>query len=341
MKRAIRVLGITIVIGIAFGCYFYLTSAQRNPVTILTSLLSSVCIGSLMMLVIYQRPVVLKGIRQESVKLLLMMFLLAGAAVAGTQLMHLIRDTFLFQREFHFFKDANTYFLNIIIVFVTGIPIYQHEVWKEYAQAKMEEQQFELLKLEQLKTQTELEMLRAKVNPHFLYNVHNTIAGLIHTQPDQAEQMVLLLSRFFRYVLNKNQNTFNSVPEEVEIVQTYLQLQQIRFGARMQTRLHIAPDCEQVRVPSFILQPLVENAVKYSIEQVPGTGKIEVQIFKDKGWLVIQVADAGPAFPDPLTYGFGLQGILNKLNLLYPGKYTFVLQNNPEKYVQIKLSLAA
>ncbi len=226
-------------------------------------------------------------------------------------------------------------------MFVTGIPIYQHEAWKEMAHATIESQQYELLQRQQLQTQAELDMLRAKVNPHFLYNVHNSIVGLIHTRPEQAEQMVLLLSRFFRHALNKNQSNFNTVQEEVEIAQTYLHLQQIRFGARMQTQLLIAPDCEQEPVPSFILQPLIENAVKYSVEQIPGEGKIKVQIFKDPSWLVIQVGDAGPPFTEPLHYGFGLQGILNKLNLLYPNKYTFALQNNPEKYVQIKLSRAS
>ncbi|MDQ4138937.1 MAG: histidine kinase [Bacteroidota bacterium] len=341
MKRAIRVLTITIVIGTSFGLYFYFNGVYRNPLDIFTSILSNVCIGSLMMLFIYQRQVILERIGPEWAKLLLMMFLLVGAAIWGTQLTYFIRDVFLFRREFHLFTDVNIYLLNIIIVFVTGIPIYQHEVWKEYAYAKIEAQRFELLKRQQLQTLAELEMLRAKVNPHFLYNVHNTIAGLIYTQPDKAEKMVLLLSRFFRFALNKNQNTFNTVQEEVEIVQTYLQLQQIRFGTRLQTCLHIAPDCEKEKLPSFILQPIVENAVKYSIEQVPGLGKVQVKVFRDSSWLVIKVGDASPAFPDPLTYGFGLQSILNKLNLLYPGKYTFALQNNPEKNVQIKLYCGA
>jgi LytS/YehU family sensor histidine kinase len=270
-----------------------------------------------------------------------MMFLLVVAAVLGTEITHWLRDTFLLDQEYQFFKNPNIYFLNIIIVFVAGIPIYQHEVWKDFTKAKIQKQQFELLQLAQLKTQTELAMLRAKVNPHFLYNVHNTIAGLVYTAPEKAEEMVLLLSKFFRFTLNKNSNTYNPVQEEVEIIQTYLQLQQVRFGNRLQTEIQVAEGCANELMPAFMLQPLVENAVKYSVELVPGNGKIQVRIYKANNWLVVEVADAGPDFANPLTYGFGLQSILDKLNLLYPGNYTFKLQNKPQKYVRIKLNPAA
>jgi LytS/YehU family sensor histidine kinase len=294
-----------------------------------------------MMLFIYQRHMVMRSIQPEWIRLLLMMALLVVAAVVGTELTLWLRATFLYNQAYNFLSNSNIYFLNIIIVFVTGIPIYQQEVWKEHTNTKIQKQQFEMLQLEQLKTQSELEMLRAKVNPHFLYNVHNAIAGLIYTAPQQAEQMVLLLSKFFRFTLNKSSNTFNTVQEEIEIIQTYLQLQQIRFGHRLQTSLHIAKDCESERVPSFILQPLVENALEYSVEQVPGEGKIEVRIFKEDNWLVLQVEDAGPDFEEPVTYGFGLKGILDKLNLLYQDNYTFTLHHKPQKYVQIRLKSAA
>ncbi|PSR56746.1 hypothetical protein AHMF7605_26250 [Adhaeribacter arboris] len=337
MNRIIQVVGISLIIGTVFGLYFYWTNPNKSSVIILNSIFSSVSIGSLMMLFIYQRQVVLRGIRLESLRLLGMMLLLVLAAILGTELAHWLREVVLFHREFHFTQNQNIYFLNIIIVFVTGIPIYQQEVWKEHTNARIQKQQFELLQLKQLQTQTELEMLRAKINPHFLYNVHNTIAGLIYSAPGQAEQMVLLLSKFFRFTLNKTSNTFHTVQEEVEISQTYLKLQQIRFGERLQTRWDIAQNCTNEQVPSFMLQPLVENAVKYSIEQVPGPGKIDVQVFKDNEWLVLRVADEGPAYKEPLPYGFGLQSILDKLNLLYPDKYTFTLHNHPDKYVQIRL----
>ncbi|QMU28805.1 sensor histidine kinase [Adhaeribacter radiodurans] len=337
MNRILQVVGISLIIGTAFGFYFYFTNLNRNVILIYNSILSSVSIGSLMMLFIYQRQVVLRGIRLESLRLLVMMLLLVIAAILGTELAHGLREVVLFHREFHFTNNQNIYFLNIIIVFVTGIPIYQQEVWKEHTQVRIQKQQFELLQLKQLQTQTELEMLRAKINPHFLYNVHNAIAGLIYAAPEQAEQMVLLLSKFFRFTLNKTSNTFHTVQEEVEISQTYLQLQQIRFGERLQTHWAMAPDCPNEQLPSFILQPLVENAVKYSVEQVPGPGKIAVCIYKDHDWLVLQVADEGPDFKEPLPYGFGLQSILDKLNLLYPDQYTFTLHHHPHKYVQIRL----
>jgi len=94
---------------------------------------------------------------------------------------------------------------------------------------KLSEQEYQLLNLEKLKTRAELDALQAKINPHFLYNALNSIASLVHDDPDKAEEMTLLLSKLFRYTTGRDGSHFNSLFNELEMVRTYLKVEQVRF----------------------------------------------------------------------------------------------------------------
>jgi LytS/YehU family sensor histidine kinase len=173
------------------------------------------------------------------------------------------------------------------------------------------------------------------VNPHFLYNVHNTIAGLISTDPAKAEMLVMLLSRFFRFTLNNASATFHTVGDELAIVDTYLRMQYIRYESRMTYTITADNNVKQMQMPSFILQPLVENAVKHGLEAIPGNGYIDVTVAEENDDLTLTVSDSGPSFPATPGTGLGLQLVMNKLKLLYNDRFTVSWHNTPEKYVRI------
>lgn len=200
-----------------------------------------------------------------------MIVILIAAALAGSEIT-LLEQAAVTGSKFRFLSGGGMYILNIIIVLVTGLPIYVSEEWKEIMNVKVLSQQYQLLQLEQQHTVFELELLRAKVNPHFLYNVHNSIAGLITKDPGKAEKMVLLLSRFFRLTLNKSSATFHSVADEIEIIRTYLELQHIRYGNQLHYHINANKALLHLQMPSFLLQPLVENAVKHGIERSAENG---------------------------------------------------------------------
>ena len=199
------------------------------------------------------------------------------------------------------------------------------------------QQQYQVLKLEQQNTLFELELLRAKINPHFLYNVHNSIVGLISKDPAKAETMVLLLSKFFRFTLTKDSATFHSISEELEIVKTYLDLQRIRYEDRLQYEVTFDSVPSNLQIPSYILQPLVENSIKHGIEKISHPGLIQIDISMNKEHVVIRVFDNGPAFSKLAGSGVGLQIVNNKLQLLYKGKFEIEFINVPKKYVQLIL----
>ncbi len=149
--------------------------------------------------------------------------------------------------------------------------------------------------------------------------------------------MVMLLSKFFRFTLNKDSSTYHTVADELDIVKTYLNMQQIRYEKKLSYQIHAAAETLNLPIPSFILQPVVENAVKHGIETSIDTGVIAVNIELAGMYLQITVADSGPPFPDQPGSGAGLTMVMNKLKLLYGDEFKMELINSPEKHVRFVL----
>jgi sensor histidine kinase YesM len=204
---------------------------------------------------------------------------------------------------------------------------------------KISEQEYELLSLEKLKTRAELNALQARINPHFLYNSLNSIASLVHDDPDKAEQMTVLLSKLFRYTTGRtNDDYFDTVANELEMVRTYLQVEQVRFGDRLKFEVEVSdPILQQLSIPKFLLQPIVENAVKHGISKLSEQGCIQIRIYEEEGWLLLCVHDNGPAFKEDVPVGYGIRSIQEKLKLLYQRDACVELRNIPKKHVCVKV----
>ncbi len=204
---------------------------------------------------------------------------------------------------------------------------------------KISEQEYQLLNLEKLKSKAQLDALEAKINPHFLYNSLNSIAGLIHEKPDKAEEMTIQLSKLFRYTTGRNDENFHTIEDELEIIKAYLTIEQVRFGKR----LSYAIDCEEVvlthKIPRFLLQPLVENAIKHGISKIAHAGGIKVEIKQITDNIFIKIHDNGPDFGEAVGGGFGLRSIKEKLKIVYRDKANFEIKNEPEKVVIITLPI--
>lgn len=334
MRNAFRVILIAGAIGLSFGLYRYFWYGH-HALDIVGSVMSCLIIGSLMMAVIYGRHYFLPAGIAAGGKALVVTLLLILASGVGTALYFLLLSWLPGGPPFRLPGQSSTYILNVLIVVVAGIPIYASEEGRRQLSGLVQSQQYRVLQLEQQQQAIELELLRAKVNPHFLYNVHNTIAGLIPTAPEKAETLVLLLSKFFRASLSMNSHTFHSLEAELDIVTTYLQMQQLRFGDRMQFSLHVPAGTEQWMVPSFILQPIVENAVKHGIEACTGGGTITITVQEKGGQLTYTITDPGTPFTGTPGSGAGLKLVTGKLQLLYGNAFRVIFNNPPEKYVSI------
>ena len=196
---------------------------------------------------------------------------------------------------------------------------------------KEKERQEEQLRA--LAAEAELRALKAQVNPHFLFNTLNTIAQLIHTDSDKAEATVERLAEMFRYVLNGSERQWVPMAEALSFLDSYLEIERARFGERLRVTREIAPEALEVPVPSLILQPLVENAIRHG---QGGDGSIDLTVcVRAHGEEVeISVADRGPGMPAHHRIGdgpgHGLRNVNQRLRRTYGPEYGLkVAANQP------------
>ena len=140
--------------------------------------------------------------------------------------------------------------------------------------------------------------LRAQLNPHFLFNALNTIADLIVVDARKAEDMTERLADVFRFVLTHSQKLMITVGEEIEFVRRYLEIEETRFQDRLQVCIHVDPAIQQSLVPSMILQPLVENAIKHGLAPKLEGGQLTIRVGRADQDLLLTVEDDGLGFPD-------------------------------------------
>jgi signal transduction histidine kinase len=174
--------------------------------------------------------------------------------------------------------------------------------------------------LRALATQAELKALKAQINPHFLFNTLNTIAYLIHTDPDQAEATVERLAEMFRYVLNGSEQRLVPLEDELTFVNGYLEIERARFGERLRVIREIALETLGVPVPSLILQPLVENAVRHG-RGSDGSIDLGIHVTSCDDEVLIAIADKGPGMPSEYrtdkSQGVGLRNVDERLRKTY------------------------
>ncbi|MEO0558480.1 MAG: histidine kinase [Bacteroidota bacterium] len=190
--------------------------------------------------------------------------------------------------------------------------------------------------------EAELAALRAQINPHFLFNALNTVASLIDEHPEEAETTVENLAGLFRDVLTASGATFVSLSDELRLVRRYLTVEQARFGEKLLVEIDIAPDTDDLPIPAFAVQTLVENAVKHGIERKRGGGQIRIASWRQNGEVVVDVQDTGVGIPELYAsppessaspssfFGVGLTNVAQRLDQLYDGSDRLTLQSTPE-----------
>jgi len=268
----------------------------------------------------------------------LLVFYVSGLTgmIIAIELIYLIR-AWLFGEQYHFFHWEDIRFSLVIVVVVCTL-IYAYIAQKRGLNAKIQQRDLDLLKLKQMNTQAELAALHSKINPHFLYNSLNAIASLIHEDPDAAESMTLKLSKLFRYNINQNQEHLVLVNEEMEIVSTYLDIERVRFSDRISFEITVDDGLHEAKIPRFLIQPLVENALKHGLKDIASGAALQISL-KKTAWLEISIADNGSPFPDALETGYGLQSTYDKLDLLYSNNYEIQISNHPVKQIKIQIPL--
>ncbi|WP_299062835.1 histidine kinase [uncultured Polaribacter sp.] len=199
------------------------------------------------------------------------------------------------------------------------------------------ENEAKLSNLRELKAKAELKSLQSQINPHFLYNSLNSIASLAPIDAIKTQKMAHSLSDLFKYSINRKDKKMSTIKDEIEMVKSYLEIEKIRFGERLQFNIKVDNEIENYEIPLFLIQPLVENAVKHGISQNEGKGKIGLKIDKIANELKISVSDNGPNFPEGLVSGHGLQTVYDLLRLSYGENASLNWTNTPKKIITITI----
>jgi len=189
-----------------------------------------------------------------------------------------------------------------------------------------------------LSSQSQLDALHARVNPHFLYNSLNSIASLAQTNPAKTEEMALALSDFYKHSTNRQDQNWSTLGEELELIKTYLDIEKIRFEDRLQYQLETSENAGLYPIPRFLLQPLVENAIKYGFNKKENKTAITIKVEGNSKELQIRILDSGPSFSGHMNTGYGLKSVKKKLKLLYPNTHELHFINEPIKQVHIILN---
>ncbi|MBL0099166.1 MAG: histidine kinase [Saprospiraceae bacterium] len=154
-----------------------------------------------------------------------------------------------------------------------------------------------------------LATIQSRINPHFLYNALNSIASLARTEPRKTEDMALQLAKFYEQCGEIKSKPMITLGEELEILKSYLMIEKIRFGDRLQVILPNNDDAMEVMMPSFTLQPIVENAIKYGYNTVDNVIQIRITAETNDKSLTLRIYDSGPPFSENMHSGYGLSSI--------------------------------
>ena len=190
-------------------------------------------------------------------------------------------------------------------------------VW--YVLEEQKDQDKRKAETEKLSREAELYKIRQQMQPHFLFNSLNSISALVFTSPELARKMIQQLSEFLRSTLRKDEQQWVTLRDEMEYLELYLSIEKVRFGHRLSTVVERETSCEDLRLPTMLLQPIVENAIKFGLYDTTGDITIHICAVFEDNYLSISVQN--PYDPETASSvkgtGFGLNSVHRRLQLLF------------------------
>lgn len=211
------------------------------------------------------------------------------------------------------------------------------------SQERLAQQRTETARLNEQLSKAQLNALRRQIEPHFLFNTLNAVAGLVREKRNAAAvDMIAGLSDFLRRVVEDSDRQQVPLAEELEFAQKYLDIQKVRFADRLQVSVDVPPELFPAQVPSLILQPMVENAVKHGIAKRIQGGAIRIAAFCSNGMLTLRVYNDGPSLPadwEATCSGIGISNARTRLQTLYGDRFELNLRNQSPGGVEVSVSV--
>ena len=236
---------------------------------------------------------------------------------------------------YKFFVFANLHLSFLIYAGVVGIKS-AYNYYQKYRERELQASQ-----LEARLAQSRLQVLKMQLHPHFLFNTLNAISELIYKDPESADRMLTDLSDLLRLSFENLEVQEIPLKQELEFLEKYLEIEQMRFHDRLSVNMQISPETLDASVPNMILQPLVENAIKHGIAPRSSGGRIDINTTRSNGHLEISVIDDGLGVPfadlENMPEGVGLSNTRRRLRHLYGDTHTFDLKSVVEGGLEVNL----
>jgi two-component system LytT family sensor kinase len=211
------------------------------------------------------------------------------------------------------------------------------------SRARLAYQQTETARLNEQLSKAQLDALRRQIEPHFLFNTLNAVTGLVREERNEAAvNMIAGLSDFLRRVLDDSTRQQVPLSEEMDFAQRYLEIQKVRFVERLQLTVDVPSELLLAQVPTLILQPMVENAIKHGIAKRAEGGSIRIAAARSNGTLTLSVYNDGPSLPagwETTDPGIGISNMRTRLRSLYGEAFQLELQNQDPGGVEVSVSV--
>jgi two-component system, LytTR family, sensor histidine kinase AlgZ len=265
------------------------------------------------------------------------------AIIAGAVWLAIARVWIMMLSATPTFTDASARFdQQLPLLFAVGVLLFLLAIAVHYALLALEaarEAEHRRLHLEVLAREAELRALRAQINPHFLYNSLNSISALTGSDPAGARRMCLLLGDFLRQTLRVSGHEGIRLADEIALADRFLDIEQVRFGSRLQVERRIDDGASECLVPPLILQPLVENAVAHGIAGLLDGGIIRVHVSRHNGSLSIAIENPRDAdAAAPVARGLGLENVRRRLATMFGSDARLETRTGPDSFhVEIEM----
>jgi len=246
---------------------------------------------------------------------------LAAAIVAGLMWIVLGKGLALALGNYFFARLNERFSPQLPLLFGIGVLLYLLSVALHYVLLSLESSKEAETREQEALTlarESELKALKAQINPHFLFNSLNSISALATVDGQRARDMCIKLSDFLRTTLKLGEKQRITLADELALAKAYLEVEQVRFGARLSVEIDADADCEHCVVPSLVLQPLVENAVKHGIAGLVDGGTIRLAARCQDGYLHLRIENEfDPESPAASRHGLGLRNVRDRLRAVY------------------------
>jgi LytS/YehU family sensor histidine kinase len=189
-----------------------------------------------------------------------------------------------------------------------------------------------------------VKLLRAQLQPHFLFNTLHSISALMHTDVKAADKMIARLGDLLRKSFEDHQIQETTLARELDFATAYLDIEKIRFGERLRVSINAVPDSLKAKIPALLLQPLVENAVKHGISRLTAGGEVRVDIALDDRSLRIRINNDGPKLDGHISEadsksGLGLRATRERLQALYERDQSLEIRPRPQGGAEVSIRL--